>query len=112
MTLSVSPQPPRGSRCSELKPKLHLFVCINDRGGKPGTKPSCGPRMKREDVKELKKWVREQGWTGKVFITVSLCLGGCNPDGGVFACYPGGEFYKGVRGIDELKEFVSQRMRA
>ncbi len=41
------------------KPKLHLFVCVNDRTGMPGNQtPSCGPRIKPEDVKKVKEWIR------------------------------------------------------
>lgn len=39
-----------------VKPKLHVFVCVNDRNGIAGnTKPSCGPRIKVEDVNTLKE---------------------------------------------------------
>ena len=38
------------------KPKIHLFVCINDRAGIPhNDKPSCGPRIKADDVKKVKE---------------------------------------------------------
>ncbi len=35
------------------KPKMHLFVCVNDRTGTQSDKPSCGPRIKPEDVKNV-----------------------------------------------------------
>jgi predicted metal-binding protein len=89
-----------------FKPALHFFVCINAREGE-NVKPSCGPLINEAMVKELKLWVRQQGYTGKVQITKTGCLGGCNSDGGVVVVYPSGEFFKGFTDLDSLKQFIS-----
>ncbi len=90
-----------------VKPKLHVFVCVNDRSGIAGnTKPSCGPRIKVEDVNTLKEWVRSEGWTGEVYCTKASCLGFCNAEGGVACVYPQGLFVKGIRSIDEIKKLI------
>src|SRR3989338_418672 len=61
------------------KPKVHLFVCINDRGPN-SPKPSCGPRMTSEDVSDIKQWIRNEGLTSTVYCTKAQCLGFCNAE--------------------------------
>ena len=91
------------------KPKLHLFVCINDRSHIPNSdKPSCGPTITSEMVKEVKLWVREQGWTSQVYVTKAQCLGFCNAEGGVACAYPQGRFVKGLHSMEDIKNFVKQ----
>ena len=93
------------------KPKFHLFVCVNDRSGIPGnTKPSCGPRIKPEDVKELKRWTREQGWGNLIWCTQVKCLGLCNDEGSVCCLYPEGKFVKGIQRVEDLKEMVKKEV--
>lgn len=119
------------------KPKLHLFVCINDRTTVPGSKEilkngisnstgvfaansgvsdpggneksSCGPRITADHVKELKQWIREQGLTMEVFCTKVQCLGFCNSESSVAVLYPKGIFVK-YQGIGELKELVQREI--
>ena len=94
------------------KPKLHLFVCVNDRtcvAGKTG--PSCAPTINDNHVKEIKLWIREQGLGSVVYCTKAKCLGFCNPNGGVVAVYPSGKFFTGVKSLDELKEIVQEELR-
>jgi len=89
------------------KPKLHLFVCINDRSNrKNNTTPSCGPKITKEDVKKVKKWIVEQGLATKVYCTKAQCLGFCNPNGGVAVIYPVGKFYKDIKNVDDLKQII------
>lgn len=93
------------------KPKLHLFMCINDRTTIPGSeKSSCGPRIGHEQVKELKQWLREEGLTMEVFCTKAQCLGFCNPDSSVAVLYPKGIFVK-YQTIDELKELILREVK-
>lgn len=93
------------------KPLLHLFVCINDRAGIPGnTTPSCGPRITPDDVKEVKRWIVQQGWAALVYCTKVKCLGFCDPDGSVAVLYPEGRFVKGIQNKEDLKRLVQVEM--
>lgn len=93
------------------KPKLHLFVCVNDRTGIPdNTKPSCGPRITPEDVKEVKRWIQANGWTTQVYCTKALCLGFCNAEGSCAVVYPEGMFVKGIKNIKDIKELVTEEV--
>ncbi len=94
------------------KPKLHLFVCINDRTHIPdNTKPSCGPRITGEMVKEVKQWIRQEGLTTSVYCTKAQCLGFCNSEGGVACIYPQGKFVKGLRSVDDIKDFLTEELK-
>ncbi|MBS3165534.1 (2Fe-2S) ferredoxin domain-containing protein [Candidatus Woesearchaeota archaeon] len=94
-----------------LKPKLHLFICTNDRAGiLNNTKPSCSPRITSEQVKELKQWIREQGLTSAVYCTATKCLGFCNSEGSVAVVYPQGRFVKGIQNIDDLKKLIQEEL--
>ncbi len=91
------------------RPKLHLFVCINQRPESHPT-PSCGPRIKPEDVKALKQWIREQGLTTQVYCTKAQCLGFCNAESSVACLYPEGKFVK-YQSIEELKELILEEIK-
>ena len=93
------------------KPKLHLFVCINDRSNrKNNMTPSCGPTITRGDVKEIKMWLIEKGLSMKVYCTKAQCLGFCNPDGGVAVIYPSGKFYKEIKNTEDLKQIILKEL--
>ena len=82
-------------------PRLHLFICTNDRRNKPDDpRPSCCPRVTDEDVKKLKKWVVGQGLSNEVFVTRAGCLGFCHEDGSTACIYPEGKFLR-FQTIDE-----------
>lgn len=94
-----------------IKPKLHFFICVNDRITVPGNeKSSCGPTIKPDDVKEVKQWIRSQGLGGEVYCTMARCLGFCNPLGGVMCIYPSGRFVKGLQGVDDIKKVISEEL--
>ncbi len=94
-----------------LKPKLHLFVCINDRSNRPNNNiPSCGPKIDGGDVKEVKRWIIKQGLATKIYCTKAQCLGFCNPEGGVAVIYPAGKFYKGIKNVEDLKEIIKKEI--
>lgn len=94
------------------KPKLHLFVCVNDRTGMPGNQtPSCGPRIKAEDVKKVKEWILAQGLTSRVYCTKAQCLGFCNAEGSVAVIYPKGRFVKGIKSAEDLKEIIREELQ-
>lgn len=93
------------------KPKVHLFVCVNDRTGIPGnTTPSCGPRIKSEDVKRVKEWIRAQGLTAQAYCTKAQCLGFCNSEGSVAVVYPQGRFVKGIQSVEDLKKLIMEEL--
>ena len=94
------------------KPKLHLFVCINDRTAIPGNQtPSCSPRIKPEDVKKVKEWIRAQGLTSQVYCTKAQCLGFCHAEGSVAVAYPQGRFVKGIQSAEDLKELIREELQ-
>ncbi|MDP3640146.1 MAG: hypothetical protein Q8R53_03005 [Nanoarchaeota archaeon] len=93
------------------RPKLHLFVCINDRTGMPSNQtPSCGPRIKAEDVKKVKEWIRAQGLTSQVYCTKAQCLGFCNAEGSVAVLYPKCRFVKGIQNAEDLKKLIAEEL--
>ncbi len=92
------------------KPKVHLFVCVNDRTGTQSDKPSCGPRIKPDDVKKVKEWIRSEGLTTQVYCTKAQCLGFCNPEGSVAVVYPRGRFVKGIRDVEDLKKLIREEL--
>ncbi|HIH10752.1 TPA: (2Fe-2S) ferredoxin domain-containing protein [Candidatus Woesearchaeota archaeon] len=92
------------------KPKIHLFVCVNDRTKSNNPTPSCGPRIKPEDVKKVKEWIHSEGLTTEVYCTKAQCLGFCNPEGSVAVIYPKGKFIKGIQTKDDLKQLLREEM--
>jgi (2Fe-2S) ferredoxin len=93
------------------KPKLHLFVCVNDRTAIPNhEKSSCGPRIKPDDVKKVKEWIRAEGLTTTVYCTKAQCLGFCNPEGSVAVVYPKGRFVKGIQNIEDMKRLIEEEL--
>jgi len=91
------------------KPKLHLFVCVNERLSDHPT-PCCGRRITTEQVKELKMWIREQGLANNVYCTKTGCLGFCDPKYSIAVIYPQGKFFK-FNDIKELKELILQEVK-
>ena len=92
------------------KPLLHLFVCINDRAGIPDSKPSCGPRITADEVKEIKRWIVERGWAGLVYCTKVKCLGFCNSEASVAVLYPQGRFVK-YNNRQELQQMIEEEIK-
>jgi (2Fe-2S) ferredoxin len=59
----------------EISPyTCHIFVCTNDRGG---ARKSCADGGAARISSLLKARVKERGWTGKVRISKSGCMGLC-----------------------------------
>lgn len=63
--------------------------------------------MDREQVKELKMWIRSQGWIGEVAATACSCLGLCHAAGGVVRIFPSGRMFQNVTSIDEIKNLIT-----
>ncbi len=94
-----------------VTPKLHVFVCTNDRTRIPGnTMPSCGPAITFEEVNEVKKWIAESGLVHAVYCTHAKCLGYCNSTGGVVCIYPAGRFFRGVKNAEEIKSIIQDEL--
>jgi len=89
-----------------VKPRMHVFVCTNDRSGIPNNEtPSCGPRITDQDVKDIKFWLRTQGY-GDIFCTKTKCLGFCNEESSVICIYPQGKYIKGIQNKEDIKEII------
>jgi predicted metal-binding protein len=92
------------------KPKVHLFVCVNQRHPDHPT-PSCRPTITPEQINKLKLWVSQQGLARDVYVTKSKCLGFCDPKFSVAVIYPKGRFVKYLK-IEELKELIMQELNS
>ncbi len=93
------------------KPKLHVFVCINDRTeSKPGM-ASCGPTITTEIVKEVKVWIMQQGLMHDVLITKTGCLGICPNQGGVLVVYPSGRWVTEIQNASDLKKVIEEELK-
>jgi (2Fe-2S) ferredoxin len=90
------------------QPKLHLFVCQNDRP--EGGRPSCGARGAAELLGALQRAIGSDPelW-GQVAVTPCGCLGPCF-EGPAMVVYPGGVWYGGVTAAD-VGEIVQQHVR-
>jgi len=95
-----------------VKPKLHIFVCTNDRTEIEGNiKPSCAPTITKEQVKEVKQWIATQGLVGKVFCTATHCLGFCSPKGGNACAWPAGRYVQGLQKTEDIKQFILEELK-
>jgi (2Fe-2S) ferredoxin len=87
--------------------KIHIFVCVNDKQNPE--KSDCAQHISQEQFNELKMWNRTNHFP-KVLLTKTGCLGVCNPQGGVAAVYPSGNFYKGIENIEEIKNIIKEEL--
>ncbi len=88
-----------------LKFDKHIFICTNQRAGKPGEKPSCGEAHGMEIVEAFKKKIKEKKLPVKLRAQRAGCLDICNY-GQTIVVYPEGIFYVGVelKDVDEIFE--------
>lgn len=94
-----------------VKPKLHVFICVNDRSQRHTPTASCAPTINLENFKEIKRWIVANGWAATVYCTKVQCLGFCNPDGGVICIYPSGKYFKGITKTDDIKQLILEELR-
>ena len=82
----------------------HVFVCVNDRHGE---RPSCADHKSELLKKELKEFVNNSGWKGKVRISTSGCLGLCGSGPNV-VIYPQKILFSDVTGndLEEIKQCI------
>jgi (2Fe-2S) ferredoxin len=88
-----------------LKFDKHIFICTNQRAGKPGEKPSCGETHGLEIVESFKKKLKDKKLPIKVRAQRAGCLDVCLY-GQTIVVYPEGIFYVGVeqKDVDEIIE--------
>ena len=88
-----------------LKFDKHIFICTNQRTGKPGDKPSCGETHGMEIVEAFKSKLKAKKLSIKVRAQKSGCLDICFY-GQTVAVYPDGIFYVNVQlaDVDEIIE--------
>lgn len=88
-----------------LKFDKHIFICTNQRAGKPGEKPSCGETHGMEIVEAFKTKLKIKKLPIKVRAQRAGCLDICTY-GQTIAVYPEGVFYVGVelKDVDEIIE--------
>jgi (2Fe-2S) ferredoxin len=90
------------------QPKLHLFVCQNDRPS--AGRPSCAARGSAEVLAALQRAVgSDPALWGQVAVTPCGCLGPCF-DGPAMVVYPGGVWYAGVTPAD-VAEIVEKHVK-
>jgi (2Fe-2S) ferredoxin len=86
------------------QPRLHLFVCQNDRP--EGGRPSCGARGAAALLAALQRAV---GADPEVAVTPCGCLGPCW-EGATVVVYPEGVWYGGVTEGD-VPEIVERHLK-
>ena len=88
--------------------KIHVFVCLNNKQNID--KSDCAKHISLEQFKEIKAWNKDNHFPN-VLLTKTGCLGVCNPQGGVIAIYPSGNFYKGIIDIEEIKQIIEEELK-
>ena len=88
-----------------VKPQKHILVCMNLREGE---KDCCKKVGGEELYWDLKKFVRDHGLVGSVWITRTGCLGFCNPVGSTIVIYPEGKWFTEVKmnDLDSIKQAI------
>ena len=90
------------------QPKLHLFVCQNDRPAQG--RPSCAARGGGEVLGALQRAIgRDPELWGSVAVTPCGCLGPCF-EGPALVVYPEGVWYVGVTAAD-VDEIVASHVK-
>jgi (2Fe-2S) ferredoxin len=91
-------------------PKLHVFVCINDRTTTRPDMTSCAPTITKDTIKKVKYWIIEQGLTHQILITKTYCLGICPKSGGVMVVYPQGRWVTQIKSAEDIKQVISEEI--
>ena len=80
-------------------PRLHLFVCANQREEGSPLGPGCGARGEAL-YDELKRGVAERRAFTTIWVTKTHCLGVCPKSGATVAAYPSGKVLADVEPED------------
>lgn len=90
------------------QPKLHLFVCQNDRPAQG--RPSCAVRGSARVLSALQRELgADPALWGQVAVTPCGCLGPCF-EGPIVVVYPEAVWYRGVTESD-VPEIVAQHVK-
>ncbi|HNX53021.1 MAG TPA: (2Fe-2S) ferredoxin domain-containing protein [Pontiellaceae bacterium] len=76
----------------------HIFICSNIRENHPAN-PGCGTKGGGALKSKLKAAVKERGWTGKVRVSTTGCLGLCTKGPNILL-HPQGTWFSGVTEAD------------
>jgi (2Fe-2S) ferredoxin len=90
---------------------LHIFVCVNQRHTSKDM-PCCHDVGGEELYIELKKYVMMKGYTGRVWVTRTRCLGFCNAVGATVVMYPDGRWFERVtqNDLEALKKIIDEKV--
>ena len=88
----------------------HVFVCVNDRHGE---RKSCGDGGSPLIKDELKRYISDMGWKGKVRVSTSGCMGLCG-NGPNLMIYPQEIFFSEVAPdeLEMIKTAISEIVEA
>jgi len=87
---------------------FHFLICTNSKeNGK-----DCSTKGSLQMLEELKAWSKTQGFSKKVRINKSGCLGRCE-EGVVAVAYPAGEWIvnAGTHDLEAMKKFIAERAK-
>ena len=93
------------------RPKLHVFVCVNDRTQRRTDMASCGPTITTETVKQVKHWIMQNGLTHQVLITKTGCLGVCPKKGGVAVIYPSQRWVTEIQDARDVVQVIKEELQ-
>lgn len=91
-----------------LKFDKHIFICTNQRVGKPGEKPSCGEEHGMAIVEAFKSKLKMRKLPVKVRAQRAGCLDVCLY-GQTVVIYPEGIFYVGVE-LNDVDEIIEEHI--
>lgn len=93
----------------DQKCKMHVLVCVNERD-KSADMPCCAHVHGQEIYDAIKKYVREHGLVGIVWVTRTKCLGFCNSVGATVVLYPQKLWFTEVliEDVPKLKEMITE----
>lgn len=88
-----------------IKPKKHIFVCVNER---TDGRDCCAHVKGTEIFYELKRWAIENGLASEVWVTKTGCLGFCNNVGANVVIYPEGTWFlqTTMEELEKVKEAI------
>jgi (2Fe-2S) ferredoxin len=86
-----------------IMPRLHLFVCVNERDPNDPLGPGC---RGGETYAALKDEVARRGEVASVWVTRTYCLGVCPREGCTVAVYPRGQLVR-IRTIEDATRLLS-----
>ena len=89
--------------------KIHTFVCVNNKQNPD--KSDCAKHISQDQFNELKQWNRQIHFPNNL-LTKTGCLGVCNPQGGVVAVYPSGNFYKEIKDVEKIKQIIEDELNS